>query len=144
MQCCQIVPRLQSGGVRGAQHLHCELAFPSPFQIGSISGPSGFQVFHFLFVVKLPMSIRMSHQNPTLLEQRKVFHLQTPVTSCSHCHCGGRGAEIQDTAEGKARELENCTPWRLENALLPSLQLGISWSSVHLSLGTCKRGVCQA
>lgn len=62
MQCCQFVPRLQSGGVKGAQHLHCELAFPSPSQIGSIPGPSGFQVFHFLFVVKLPMSIRVSHQ----------------------------------------------------------------------------------
>lgn len=114
MQCCRIVPCLQSGGVRGAQHLHCELAFPSPSQIGSIPGPSGFQVFHFLFVVKLPMSTRVSHQNPTLLEQRKVFHLPTPVTSCSHCHCGGGGG----------REPENCTPWGLENALLPTSPVG--------------------
>lgn len=38
----------QSGGVRGAQHLHCELAFPSPSQIGSIPGSSGFWLFRFV------------------------------------------------------------------------------------------------
>lgn len=119
MQCCQIVPRLQSGGVRGDQHSHCELAFPSPSQIGSILGPSGFQVFHFLSVVKLPMTTRVLHPNPTLLGQRKGFHLQTPVTSCGHCHCVCGG--VQDTAEKEGREQETCTSWGLENALLPSL-----------------------